>query len=597
MSYAAMASAPPSPEQRLKALRDFYKTLPPSKILSEALGFYNPRLLQTPLDAVPLVEHILVICVDTESYTMNTDQMTELGLVYISRKTAKGALPPGPHGWKLQEALKFLHFRVVERAHLKSNQVDSKGPLGNRFGNTTFTSFAELRLILDDLMNQEIETIDPDLMGCKRPVIIVGHALRHDTENTNKEGLEYNLDDNVTLVAKVDTQALARETSVWVPPVGMETNEIGLRVMIENLGFKHLDDHTACNDAARTMMCAVHMVLPDALQQSDKPTMQAVADRVEARSKATSGSPYGTEYCCIRCAGRDHSVEACQAVGVRCAACDRFDVSEDREANITSHIETFCQHVAKFKAWLRRYLDALRKGRTPTAKVVAGPGSDSHPWSTWPTSVGWPLEKLSDAKYASNLIQYNPQWQQPTPAVYNMEAALGGITVPSTGAWVPASSGSSTAGTATATSSVASPASDSISMATMSSALPTVATNGILSSGAFPALLSSSGAPSSALSPPSAWLSAATASSVTVQAASAATAMSDLAPSTPSSATPARVSAPARTTITMSEARARARARGGLGHDLNQAGRGSGGSGGGAGSGGPGGPGWDAWND
>lgn len=558
MSYAAMASAPPSPEQRLKALRDFYKTLPPSKILSEALGCYNARLLQTPLDAVPLVEHILIICVDTESYTMNTDQMTELGLVYISRKTAKGALPPGPHGWKLQEALKFLHFRVVEHAHLKSNRVDSKGPLGNRFGDTTFASFAELRLILNDLMNQEIETIDPDLMGCKRPVIIVGHALRHDTENTNKEGLEYNLDDNVTLVAKVDTQALARETSVWVPPVGMETNEIGLRVMIENLGFKHLDDHTACNDAARTMMCAVHMVLPDALQQSDKPTMQAVADRVEARSKATSGSPYGTEYCCIRCAGRDHSVEACQAVGVRCAACDRFDVGEDREANITSHIETFCQHVAKFKAWLRRYLDALRKGRTPTAEVAAGPGSDSHPWSTWPTSVGWPLEKLIDAKYASNLIQYNPQWQQPTPAVYNMEAALGGIAVPSTGAWVPASSGSSTAGTTSTALSVAPLASNGMSMSALGSALPVLPASGTTAS-----LSMSNGNPASAAarSPPQAPITGASSSHT------------------------------AGNTIYMSESRGRGRgaARGAL-----RGGRGAGSGPGGAGSGSD--PSWDPAN-
>jgi hypothetical protein len=485
MSYAAIASASPSPEQRLRALAGFFKTLPPSKILKQALGFYDPYLLQTPTDAMPLLNHILTICVDTESYTMNTDQMTELGLIYISYKTAKAAHPSGPHGWKLQEALKFLHFRVVEHAHLKSNRLDSSGPLGNRFGNTTFTSFAELRVILDDLMNQEIQTTDPALKGCKRPVILVGHALRHDTENTNKQGLEYNLDDHVTLVAKIDTQALAREAGVWVPLVGEETNEIGLRRMIENLGFQHLDDHTACNDAARTMMCAVHMILPEALQQADDPTMQAVTDRVEARSKATSGAPYGTEHCCIRCAGRDHSVKTCQAVGIRCAACDRFDVGEGREANITSHIETFCQHVAKFKAWLRRYLDARRKGKQPKPEVAAGPGPDSHPWSTWPTSVGWPLAQLSDAKYASDIIELNPQWQQPATFVYNMQAALGGIALPSTGTWVPSSSGSSTVGATSTATSIAPPAPNRMSMASLSSDLP-VLSNGTSSSGVFP---------------------------------------------------------------------------------------------------------------
>lgn len=353
MSYATMASALPSPEQRLRSLRSYYRTLPPSKILSEALGCYSPMLLGTPLDAAPLVEHTVVICVDTESYTMNTDQMTELGLVYISRKSAKSVGSPGPHGWKLQEALKFLHFRVVEHAHLKSNRLDSRGPLGNRFGTTTFASFSELRQILDHLMNQHIETDDPALRGCKCPVILVGHALKHDTENANKQGLRYNLDDNLTLVAKVDTQALARETKLWKPPVGMATNEIGLRKMINELQFQHFDDHTACNDAARTMMCAIHMVLPDSLQQSDEPTMQVVANRVEERSKASSGMPYGSEHCCIRCAGRDHSANDCNSK-VRCAACDRFDCGDDRETNIASHIETYCPHVAKFKAWLRR---------------------------------------------------------------------------------------------------------------------------------------------------------------------------------------------------------------------------------------------------
>ncbi|KAF3037084.1 hypothetical protein E8E12_004486 [Didymella heteroderae] len=494
MSYAAMVSAPPSPEQRLKALTDFYKTLSPSMILSEGLGCYSPRLIKTPLEAVPLVEHILVICVDTESYTMNTDQMTELGIAYISRRTAKGVGPPGPHGWRLQEALKFLHLRVVEHAHLKSNRLDSKGPLGNRFGTTTFASFEELRHILSDIFNQVIETDNPVLKGCKRPVILVGHALRHDTENTNKPGLEYNLEDNLTLVAKVDTQALAREKKVWVPPVGMETNEIGLRVMIENLGFKHIDDHTACNDAARTMM---------------------------------------------------------------------FDTSEDREANITSHIETYCQHVAKFKAWLRRFLDALRKGRPLTVEVAAGPGPDSHPWSTWPPIGRWPLEKLSEAKYASDIIKYSPQWQQPAPFVHNMQASLGSIAVTPTGTWVPSPSGISTASTTTTASSVAPDASKGISMTTLSSALLSLPASGLTAS---------------------AWNSGPPA--VNGNQASAAASFPPPAPSHNATSAPV-----AGHTILMSESRGRVReargrgnTRGGLGRGTPRSGRGSGSGAGGASS-------------
>lgn len=563
MSYAARLKQAPTPEQRLKALADYYKTLPPTKILSEALGSYTPMLLKTPDDARPLVEHIIVICVDTESYTMNTDQMTELGLVYISRKTAKGVGPPGSHGWKLQEALKFLHFRVVEHAHLKSNRVDSKGPLGNRFGNTRFASFSELRLILDNLFNQEIETDDPNLKGCKRPIILVGHALRHDTENTNKRGLEYNLDDNLTIVAKVDTQALARETKVWVPSPGMLTNEIGLRVMIENLGFQHLDDHTACNDAARTMICAVHMILPDVLQHSDSPSMQAVADRVETKSKVTSGAPYGTAKCCIRCAARDHSADDCTA-DICCAACDRFDRGDDRDLSITSHIETYCPHVANFKAWLRRYRDAVLKGRVLTAEVAAGPSVDSHPWSTWPQAVRWPLIKLSDASYAMKLVEHNAQFQEPAPYVHNVQAALGGIAVPSTGNWVTSSSGSLTAGTTTTASSVAPPASNGVSMAMLNSALPALPTNGT-TAGAW-----SSGFPN-------------------YNGASVSSAASSPPPAPTNSTASALVAA---REVTMSVSRGRGRGergrggtRSGLGRDTAQGGRGDGGAdGAGAGS-------------
>ncbi|KAJ4992431.1 hypothetical protein SVAN01_02140 [Stagonosporopsis vannaccii] len=430
----AQKPKPPTPDDRLSALADFYSTLTPKTILEEALGKINPVLPQTPGIAKPLVEHTIVVCVDTESHTLNTDQMTELGINYISRKTAKQIGHPGPHGYKLQEALKFFHFRVVEHAHLKSNRVDSLGPLGNRFGHTRFSTFLELRVILDHLFNQEIATNDPELKGCKCPIVLVGHALKHDTENTNKKGFEYNIDSNTTIVAKVDTQALAREVELWVPPANMSTNEIGLRTMIEKLGFKHLDDHTACNDAARTMMCAIYMVLPKELQNIAHPTMQLVADRVEERSKGTSPAPFGTEHCCIRCGGRNHSADTCK-ITVHCAACERFDAGTDREPSIASHIETYCPHVAKFKAWARRYRDAAAKNRAPTDEIRAGPGSDGHPWSTWPMSVKWPLLELKEVLVGFSMIRHDQSLREPPAEVQNLTSALGGLPVPSTGSW------------------------------------------------------------------------------------------------------------------------------------------------------------------
>ncbi|KAF1925103.1 uncharacterized protein M421DRAFT_70845, partial [Didymella exigua CBS 183.55] len=315
----------------------------------------------TPAIAAPLVPHMIVICIDTESWTNNTDLMTELGMNVFSRQKGREVSTttgPGPHGVNVMKALNFYHFRIAEHAHLLTNREGSYGPLGNRFGQTRFITFQELRVVLEHFFNQDIVSDDPKLQGCKRPVVLIGHALRHDLENANKEGLEYNFTKYSTIVANVDTQQLARQTGVWNPPAYMRTNEIGLRVLVEEkLSFRHLDDHTAGNDAARTMMCGIWMCLPAALTQIEHPDMQQVANAVEKHSSLNLAALYGTVELCVRCGGRDHSEEAC-TVSVQCAACIRFDTGPNRDQNAASHIETYCYHTATFKAWARRYKDA-----------------------------------------------------------------------------------------------------------------------------------------------------------------------------------------------------------------------------------------------
>lgn len=582
-SWADKAKAgapPPTSDQRLKSLADAYAKYEhtPKTVLREALGYYVDVLPEVPGIARPLVEHTIVICVDTESYTLNTDQMTELGLAYISRKTAQKVGAPGPHGQKLQEALQFFHFRIAEHAHLRSNREDSKGPLGNRFGHTRFITFRELREVLEYQFNQEIESNDPELKGCKRPVVLVGHALEHDVENAKKEGLNYNFLDNLSIVAKIDTQALARETKDWIPPHDMRTNEIGLKVLIEKLGFQHLDDHTACNDAARTMMCGVHMILPNELRISDSPTMQEVADRVENQSKFTSPAPYGTALCCTRCGWRDHSIEDCTAA-VTCAACVKWYKGPGRDEIIHSHIETYCLRVAKTKAWSRRYRDASIKHRNfgkpfPSA-VLQGPGDDAHPWSTFPF---WPLKKWDDILVGLSMASYNPRLRQPPLFARNLEAALGGLPVPTTGSWITLASRRSS--------------SDS-----------TVTRSGVASS------KSSSPAP-----PPTADESAVAVTSSALLAPSGSSSWFDDFPalggstvaSTPA-ATSTQAPVPASATTVKREVKMsdmRRRHRGGARGEFGR-GRSSGGSSGGGGGGGGGGSAastsaggaWDAWND
>lgn len=456
-AVARQSAPPPTPEERLNALAHFYKTKTPSAILLEALGAHRQPMVGTPEMAVPLVEHMVTICIDTESSTNNTDLMTELGLNTLSRKKGREVATTtglGVHGEKLMEQLEFYHFRVVEHAHLLSNREGSLGPLGNRFGHTRFTTFKELRVILKHFFEQDIVSANPALKGCKRPVILVGHALRHDEENLKKTGLEYDFAASNTVVAKVDTQPLAREVGVWNPPPNMLTNEIGLRVLIEErLGFLHLDDHTACNDSARTMMCGIWMVLPATCRRDQPRTMQQVANHIE-RQSLNSPAPYGTAECCTRCGRRDHSKDCCTAA-VSCAACDRFDDGPHRADNIHSHIETYCPHVARFKAWARRYRDAYAKNRATgkafSVEVLAGPGADSHPFSTWrkPGRPFWPLEQLSEVLEGMAISV------EPAAFVYNLRSAVGGLPVPSDDGWYKPVLSSADVSSASSTSSVA----------------------------------------------------------------------------------------------------------------------------------------------
>src|SRR5690242_6131946 len=95
-SWAAIAAAPaplpdptsppdaPSPEQLMQEVRDLCSKLPKVSVLLYALGFDN--LAGVDKHVAALLEHTVVIGIDTEAWTKNTDEMTEVGLVVFERK-------------------------------------------------------------------------------------------------------------------------------------------------------------------------------------------------------------------------------------------------------------------------------------------------------------------------------------------------------------------------------------------------------------------------------------------------------------------------------------------------------------------------------
>lgn len=404
MNWASIARTPPpppTPKQRWDALTTTYAAQPLRLVLLEVLG-----LLDTPLSeiAAPLIEHCVLIVVDTEAWTANTDEMTEIGLVvaeHYAGKALNGKL--GDFGEEVLKKMKYYHLRICENAHLKTSAAWMRGAAGNRFGSSRFVTFAEAREILDILLNQPIISSSPSLTGLKRPVILMGHAVSHDTENMGKSGLKYNFKKHGTVVAEIDTQTMVKEAGCWFDKKS-PGNDIGLdRLCEEVFGFKHEDAHTALNDAARTVVCGVNLALRNFRWKKEKDgehggrSMQDVALGLEAYTQATFSSPWGSVHCCTRCGSRAHSdtQDQCKAA-VYCNACDRFDETTlavpntEKQRHISSHIETFCLHVAEYNAWKRRVYNADRKHN----ELPPGPPPGSHPGSSWRGK--WPMEEPSD---------------------------------------------------------------------------------------------------------------------------------------------------------------------------------------------------------
>lgn len=407
---------PPTPQQRLDVLKSTYAAKPLRLVLLEVLG-----LSETPLSkaAAPLIEHCVIVCVDTEAWTSNTNEMTEIGLVIGEHKDGKELCGDvGDYAEHLLKKMQYHHLRIWENAHLKTSASWMRGAEGNRFGGQRFVTFAEARTILDSVLNQPIVSDNPNVAGLKRPIILVGQAVDHDTENLQKSGLAYNFNKHGTVVKEIDTQKLTREMKAWTDKVN-PGNYIGLDTLCEEvLHFKHEDAHTALNDAARTMICAVNLALrtfATNYRSEATKTMQEVADVLEQHSQEVWASTWGSKVCCTRCGGRDHSNDKdhqCTAA-VYCNACDRFDATcsteksslsksndlcitdalaaDTKQRHISSHTDQFCLHVAEFNGWKRRVVDADRKSN----ELPPGPPAGSHPRFNWRGK--WPMADPRDA--------------------------------------------------------------------------------------------------------------------------------------------------------------------------------------------------------
>jgi hypothetical protein len=283
-----------------------------------------------------LATHTVVICIDIEHYTLNSDEMTEIGVTILHTQDVLSYAQAGnfgDHGDNLMRKLKFHFLRLREKAHLPTTDANSRGPAGNRFGYERFVTFDQARTLLRQLLVQPIAGVN-GLQGFNRPIVILGHSIAHDREHLNTKDLGLDIDGFGTIIKYIDTQEIARDTGNWWNDV----DNIGLNSLVSKLGFTHSDAHTACNDATRTMMCAIIMALPQTASKNCARPVQQVASELEVYSRTHFVPLGGTARYCSRCSSTGHNTKICDATGLQCGEC----LSRGLNQEATTHVELHC---------------------------------------------------------------------------------------------------------------------------------------------------------------------------------------------------------------------------------------------------------------
>jgi hypothetical protein len=302
---------PISSPTAIKQLKDFLALHSDISILRHVLG------VETIVNAPELLKHIIINCVDCESFEHDHSKLTEIGLAVITANDISRVKTRGPYAKNVLKEAYVYHYRLIANAHY-TNQTWVKGdPATFLFGKTRFVKTREARAALTEAFNWPIDPKRPQLGHC--PVIFLGHALHNDLTMLSTS-LGFNSSVFGTVVATMDTQLLAR--AVRLPSVG---HLIGLGPLCTTHGFAFAKSHTAGNDAAYTLFAALYMAMrPEYFEggRVDKAgkTPQQVINDLEQWGKKRAVDSYGVEIYCERCGRYNHLKAACRA-RVSCKHC------------------------------------------------------------------------------------------------------------------------------------------------------------------------------------------------------------------------------------------------------------------------------------
>jgi hypothetical protein len=367
-------TTPDTRDPAIIALEDRFKNSTDLEVWEHCIG--GRRVVNIPAIANDLANHTIVVCLDCEHWSNNTDETTEVGIATFGRQNVLPVVANGDfgdHGEHLMQQVKFYLLRTIETSHLPNQNPESRGVDGNRFGQGRFVMFAEARQILTDLFVQPIDRV-PGLTG-NYPIVVLGHDVGHDKNNLKSKAIAFDMDPIGTVVRYIDTQMLARDKGYWMMP---RNEQIGLKRLVEELGFEHSDSHTAANDAGRTLISAFQIVLGGhPCKKFAFKSMKQVADNLECYSVASFGEGLGgAEKYCWKCGTVGHMKADCRATGLHCNECaeNGCEINPGNE-----HVTMHCLCIANKKALVRREKDAAARAlKRPKVKIPTRGGFHSN---------------------------------------------------------------------------------------------------------------------------------------------------------------------------------------------------------------------------
>ncbi|KAI4941355.1 hypothetical protein J4E91_010800 [Alternaria rosae] len=391
----SISTTPDGRDPAIIALETRFKNASDLEVWEHCVG--GRRVKKIPAIADDLANHIIVVCLDCEHWSNNTDETTEVGVATFSRQdvlpiAATGEF--GDHGEYLMQKVRFYLLRTIETSHLPNQNPESRGVEGNRFGQGRFVTFAEARQILTNLFVQPINRI-PGLSG-NYPIVVLGHDVGHDLNNLKSKAIAFDMEPIGTVVRYIDTQLLVRDKGYWMMP---RNEQVGLRRMVEELSFEHSDSHTAANDADRTLISAFQIVLGGhKCKRFAHKSMKQVAGDLERHSVANfRESLGGVEKYCFKCGTAGHMKPDCQATDLHCDEC------EENKCNIApgkEHVTEHCICVANKKALVRREKDAI-------ARALKRPKFKNPPRGGFYSSWGRPMSRRASTRPSGPTMDYD----------------------------------------------------------------------------------------------------------------------------------------------------------------------------------------------